>query len=211
MDNNELLPLLNAVIWEADPDTLEFTAVSPQLAEWLERPLPTITRWTDALYEPDRAWVVDLLQQKLNHETQFQLQYRLQAANQGKLLWVQDRIAIERENGRAVRLCGLRLSQGYYTENKQTGPVLADMSGNDSATLPRLSLLNSAAFDFETTARASLQQLRQILQFDRAIIYQKPYYEKEYRFASLGPSRRSCAQSFIFQPPGQRQPVVPDG
>jgi PAS domain S-box-containing protein len=199
--DNELLPLLNVVIWEADPDTLEFIHVSPQLAEWLDQPLTAVTHWTDALYEPDRASVIGLLQQKLGHETQFQLQYRLQVPGSNKLLWMHDRITIVHENGRCVRLCGLRLPQGNYTQKEQIEPaapnVLEDNSHHPQPMAP-LSLLSSDTLDFEATARAALRQLKPLLQFDAAVIYQKPYHEKEYLFASIGHPDEAAIKTAFF-------------
>jgi PAS domain S-box-containing protein len=197
--DEKLLSLIDAVIWEADPDTFEFTFVSPQLADWLERPLSTIIRWVDAIHELDREWVVDLLQQKLVYQTRFQLQYRLQTVTAGTF-WVQDRITVLRENGRPVRLGGIQLPQGYYTEKIRSRPIQSWQSHNNRqpAVLSSLSHLTHNAPDFEAVARQGLQQLKAILNFDAAVIYLKLPYENECLFATIGHSDETAIRTAFF-------------
>lgn len=198
--NNNLLSLLDAVIWEANPNTFEFITVSPQLAAWLKRPLTAVTHWTDAIYEPDKQWVVDLLQQKIGIETEFQLQYRLHIPHRNTVRWVQDRITVILENGRIQRLCGIRLPQGHYTENSPYSPML----GQPSPTKPQFHIANSLplnapiTLEFETTAREALQYLQPLLQFDAALIYFKPYHESNYLFATIGHPDEAALKPAFF-------------
>jgi PAS domain S-box-containing protein len=196
----ELLSLLNVVIWEADPDTLEFISVSPQLAEWVGQPLSAVTHWVDTIHELDRAWVLDLLQQKLNHQTRFQLQYRLQTTAD-EILWVQDRVArVTDENGRLVHLCGIRLLQEHYTEKyrDRSNQMVESAAASQASTLSQSPSLTPNTPDLETIARQKLQQLQQILHYDAAVVYLKPHGADNYLFASVGHADELTIRTAFF-------------
>jgi PAS domain S-box-containing protein len=185
--DQELLSRLNVVVWEADPDTFEFRFVSPQLADWLGQPPTAVTHWFDAIYGPDKAWVVDLCRQKLAHQTNFHLQYRLQTAVSERM-WVQDRISVVHENGRAVALYGIRLPQGYHNQKNQD-KLRQDYAwqGNDyTIALQQFSHLTPATPDFQAIAQQGLQELKRIVNFDTAVIYLTPHFAEEFFFASAG-------------------------
>ncbi|MCS6911712.1 MAG: PAS domain-containing sensor histidine kinase [Myxococcales bacterium] len=107
----DLLHSLNAICWEADPETLAFRFVTQEaerllgypLARWIDDP----TFWTHHLVHPeDRAWVVPFCMAETRAGRSHDFEYRVLAAD-GRTLWLRDIVRVEQENGRTVGLKGV--------------------------------------------------------------------------------------------------------
>lgn len=101
---------LDSVVWEATPDTLAFTFVSPHaeallgypVSRWLNDP----AFWPDHIHPEDRDTTVQAClaatAQGLNHRAE----YRMIAAD-GRIVWVHDVVTVTCENGRPKTVQGV--------------------------------------------------------------------------------------------------------
>ena len=118
----ELIDSLHAVIWEADPATLQFTYVSrgaeallgysPE--HWLVRP----TFWIDLLHPDDRDRAVALCTAAVADGRDYDFEYRVIGAD-GEVRWIRDIVSVGCNGaGRTVVLRGLMvdITQGKSTE-----------------------------------------------------------------------------------------------
>ena len=108
-----LLDDLEAVAWEADPETLRFTEVHGpaedllgyEVTEWLVRP----TFWLDVLHPQDRARAVAECRMAVDACVDHVLEYRAVAAD-GRTVWLRDIVRVTPDHaGRPVRLTGMML------------------------------------------------------------------------------------------------------
>ena len=104
-----LLHSANLVVWEADPHTLNFTYVSDYCERllgysqksWLE---PNF--WVDHLHPDDRDEAVKLCKHGCEAGIDHRMQYRMIAAD-GDIIWIEDAVHLDVENGRVKRLQGV--------------------------------------------------------------------------------------------------------
>ena len=125
IDYEDLLGSLDCVIWEADPDSLQFRFVSgaaerllgfPTQA-WLEAP----KFFTERLHSEDRDRVLAECQRLTAAGQDHQLEYRL-VAKDGRIVWVRDIVRVISERGGPVSCRGVMLD---ITELKQVEEALA--------------------------------------------------------------------------------------
>jgi PAS domain S-box-containing protein len=105
-----LVQSINAVVWEADATSFQFSFVSEQAekllgypsAEWLARP----TFWADHIHTEDRDTAVGYCvrcTQALEHH---ELEYRMIAAD-GRIIWLRDFVTVEASDGQPRTLRGV--------------------------------------------------------------------------------------------------------
>lgn len=103
--------LSQAIIWEADATTEQFTFVSQSaerllgypLAQWLMEP----DFWVNLIHPDDRQWTVALCRKKISQCRDYELEYRCLAADR-RVVWLRDRAYMIRdEQGRVRKRRGL--------------------------------------------------------------------------------------------------------
>ncbi|HET7342589.1 MAG TPA: ATP-binding protein, partial [Methylomirabilota bacterium] len=103
---------LDAIVWEADPQTLELTFVSQRAETLLGFPLRRWLRstfWTSLIHPDDREAVLVQLRDCLATGRDCRLEYRVAGAD-GRFVWVTNLVhAARRADGTAERLQGLVL------------------------------------------------------------------------------------------------------
>jgi len=122
----ELIESVDAIVWQADPDTFQFTYVSPQAERilgyptraWLERP----SFWKDHLHPSDRDQALAYCSAAVADGRDHEFEYRMIAAD-GRVLWLRDKVTVVSQGGRAVQLHGIMLD---ITEIKRTAQELLD-------------------------------------------------------------------------------------
>jgi two-component system, cell cycle sensor histidine kinase and response regulator CckA len=125
--HQELVESLDAIVWEADPATLEFTYVSPRaeailgypVSEWLAQP----SFWIDHIHPDDR----DRAAAECKHATaaghDHKLEYRMIHAD-GAVVDIADVVRVLRdEHGNAEVLRGILFD---VTDRKQASALLAE-------------------------------------------------------------------------------------
>jgi PAS domain S-box-containing protein len=113
MDCRELLDDLDAIVWEADPRTVQFSYVSQKaerllgypIQRWLDEP----DFWVNIIHSEDREWVVATFAAAVQDVRHLMLDYRVLAAD-GRILWVRSVLHVTGDgHGRAERLTGVML------------------------------------------------------------------------------------------------------
>ena len=113
MDCRELLDDLDAIVWEADPQTVQFSFVSQKaerllgypVQRWLDEP----DFWVNIIHPEDREWVVATCTAAVEDVRHLMLDYRVLSAD-GRILWVRGVVHVTGDaHGRASRLTGVLL------------------------------------------------------------------------------------------------------
>ena len=108
--HRELINSLNAVVWEAHPETFTVTYISPQVETLLgypkERWLGSVDAWAHAIHPDDRDATLSAAHDGTKSLRNHTLEYRMIAAD-GRTVWVRDMVTVVVEGGRAVNLCGV--------------------------------------------------------------------------------------------------------
>jgi len=102
-----LIDRLDAIFWEADAATFEFTYVSPRaepllgypIERWLDEP----GFWATILHPDDRDWVVDCCATATREGRDNDFEYRALAAD-GRVVWLRDMVYLELDEAGQARL-----------------------------------------------------------------------------------------------------------
>ena len=104
---------LNAIIWEADPDTLRYTFVSERAEQILGYPVERwlegdgLEFWTNLVHPDDREAVVSFSLGELSSGRDHEIKYRAVAAD-GSVVWLHEVVRRRRDaDGKLRALCGL--------------------------------------------------------------------------------------------------------
>ena len=108
----ELVNSIEGIVWEADPDTHQFSFVSKQAqrmlgyptSRWLNEP----NFWSDHIDAQDREWAVNYCRRSTSRKKDFMLEYRM-LDTKGLGVWVRDIVNVVAEEGQPVRLRGVML------------------------------------------------------------------------------------------------------
>ena len=120
-----LVNSIDGIVWEADPNTFQFTFISKQakrflgypLKDWLNNP----TFWADHIHPDDQSWAVDYCATATAHKKDHDFEYRMITAD-NRIIWIRDIVTVVVENGQAVKLCGVMLD---ITQQKQSEEKLS--------------------------------------------------------------------------------------
>jgi len=121
-----LINTIDGIVWEADPNTFEFTFISKKVEdilgysveEWLSCP----TFWADHIYPEDRDWAIDYCAVSTRKNIQHDFEYRM-IAKDGSVVWLRDIVNVISEEGKPILLRGIMIDVG---ENKQAQDALKD-------------------------------------------------------------------------------------
>jgi PAS domain S-box-containing protein len=122
-----LVQELDAIVWEGDPSTLQFTFVSARAESLLgypvERWLTEPDFWATLLHPDDRARIIDECRASIAAGTEHPLEYRVVAAG-GQIVWLRDIVRVVRDAaGRPQQFGGLMVD---ITERKLAEQTLRD-------------------------------------------------------------------------------------
>ncbi len=121
-----LLDSTNAVPWEADASTWQFTYIGPQVVrllgyaaeEWYTRDF-----WPEHLHPDDREAAVDLCLEQSRCSTDYDFQYRM-VAKDGRHVWIHDVVNVEIVSGVPKTLSGFLID---ITKEKEAEAKTARM------------------------------------------------------------------------------------
>ncbi|HEY9858794.1 MAG TPA: PAS domain S-box protein, partial [Candidatus Obscuribacterales bacterium] len=119
----QLVDLVEGIVWEADAETLRFSFVSPKaerilgypLSDWLSDP----QFWLNHIHPGDREWVVATCQRETQARRNHTLEYQM-IAQDGRLVWFRDMITVV-PNTHPLQLRGVMLD---ITERRQSEMAL---------------------------------------------------------------------------------------
>lgn len=125
-----LVETVNAIPWEADLVTRRFTYVGPQaviilgypVEQWLEEFF-----WVNYIHPEDREYAIDFYQKAASQDHDFELEYRLLAADR-RVVWVRDLITIVPGESGSRKLRGFMLD---ITERKRLEREILDISARE--------------------------------------------------------------------------------
>ncbi|MBC7898854.1 MAG: PAS domain-containing protein, partial [Saprospiraceae bacterium] len=113
-----LLDTTNIIPWEACAKSRILTHVGEQAEQMLGYPAQVWLEpdfWISHIHPDDRETTLARSAAFLRSTNQFQYEYRMIAAN-GRIVWINDIVSVERENGKASRIHGFMID---ITERKQ--------------------------------------------------------------------------------------------
>ncbi len=120
----ELIQGLDAIVWEADPRTWQFTFVSERAEDVLGYPVENWYEpgfWVSIIHPEDREKSANLCRTATDAGQDHEFEYRALAAD-GRIVWIRDLIRVVKdENGRVVNLRGLLVD---ITERKRAEKAL---------------------------------------------------------------------------------------
>jgi len=124
-----LVESTTAIIWEGDPETLEFRYVSPESekllgyspGEWTSDP----RFWQRHIHPDDRDWVLDYCSRAVRKRRKHTFDYRM-IASDGRVVWLRDIVNVVIENGRPGKLVGVMID---ISELKEIQSDLEYVSG----------------------------------------------------------------------------------
>ena len=130
----DLVEGLDAIVWEADPVTLQFTYVSRRAETILRYPveqwLAEADFWINHIHPEDRSWAVTNRRKGVVEGMDRECEYRMVAAD-GRTAWLRDTVhLVKDDNGHVQLLRGLMVD---ITERKRTERKLEERTAYLSA------------------------------------------------------------------------------
>lgn len=176
-----LMESMDGIVWEADPETINTTFVSPQIErilgyspeEWVNNPNFRKEHIHPADWDRALAECCAGISEKRNHI----LEYRMLAAD-GKEVWVRDMVTVQTEKDRVTRLQGLLVD---VTEQKR---MEHDLAAQKEKLQKRLAFSQAqnhiiASIATHDDAHPILQTvvnvIGDLLKVDRSLIYRVDY------------------------------------
>ena len=118
-----LVETTNAIPWEADAKSWQFTYVGPQAVRLLGYPLEQwyeMDFWPSHIHPDDREYAIDLCEKSSRRYEDYEFEYRMVAAD-GRIVWIHDFVTVISVDGVPETLRGFMLD---ITESKQVESVL---------------------------------------------------------------------------------------
>ncbi|TXT46336.1 MAG: signal transduction histidine kinase nitrogen specific NtrB [Limisphaerales bacterium] len=115
---------VDGIVWEANPQTFQFTFISPQAERLLGYPLAQWTAardfWAEHIHPDDREQAVNYCQARTRQGLNHDFEYRMIAAD-GRILWIRDLVTVVMEGDQPARLRGIMVD---ITDRKETEAAL---------------------------------------------------------------------------------------
>ncbi|HEX7904650.1 MAG TPA: PAS domain S-box protein, partial [Chitinophagaceae bacterium] len=119
-----LVDSIDSIVWEATPDTFQFSFVSKQAERLLGYPIDQWTSvpdfWEDHIHPDDKAGVMNYFIENTRKMQPYELEYRMIAAD-GRVMWLRDIVSVAIENDKPALLRGLMVD---ITSNKEAEHAL---------------------------------------------------------------------------------------
>lgn len=118
----QLVNTADGVLWEADPETFEFSYVSGKVEEILgyspEEWMSSPTFWIDHVYQEDREKAAGFCLDEISDDRSYQRELRFHKKDES-VIWVKEYItAVKDEKGNVVNLVGLTIDIDEQQQNK---------------------------------------------------------------------------------------------
>jgi formate hydrogenlyase transcriptional activator len=120
----QLLDCVQAIVWRASAQTIQFTFVSPYaetllgypVQRWLDDPM----FWKDHIHAEDRDWVIHFYAKATKEKKPHEFDYRMIAAD-GRVVWLHDVVYMLVEDDQPAELIGVMFD---ITEKKRADEAL---------------------------------------------------------------------------------------
>jgi two-component system cell cycle sensor histidine kinase/response regulator CckA len=101
----DIVQTLDAIVWEADATTLQFTFVSQRAEDFLGYPIGQWTSepdfWADHIHPEDRAKTLAYCRREAEAGRDYEVEYRMKAAD-GRVTWLRDIVRLVRDASETV-------------------------------------------------------------------------------------------------------------
>ncbi|WP_051609468.1 PAS domain-containing protein [Fodinicurvata fenggangensis] len=118
----DLIASIDGVVWEADPDSLQYTFVSAKIEDILGYPREQWTDepdfWVRHLHPEDAEHILALSKSEISKGQSYQLEYRMIAAD-GRTIWLHDLVSFYENQGKTW-LHGLMIDVTRQHEVRET-------------------------------------------------------------------------------------------
>jgi PAS domain-containing protein len=101
-EHARLLEWIDAIVWEGDPQSLQFRFVSKQAERVLGHPVEAWLApgfWVEHVHPDDREWAIEFCQKATEAGEAHAFENRMLAAD-GRIVWLRDVVTVEVENGK---------------------------------------------------------------------------------------------------------------
>lgn len=166
-----LVESTSAILWEADPQTFDFTYVSPEAEtllgypaeQWIQEP----GFWVDHMHPEDREWAPQFCARATAELRQHTFDYRMIAAD-GTILWLRDVVNVIADGAQPLKLVGVQID---ITQTKQTEHQLAYVSGLQRILVDAAEQLVAAdADEIDTAVNETLRRIGEHCPLDRSYV-----------------------------------------
>lgn len=124
LDYEALLDSVDGIVWEVDPETMQFRYVSRQAERLLGYPVKRWLEeegfWESRIHSADRRRVVDFCRAETRAGRAHQFEYRMMAAD-GRVVWLRDLCSVRVDSGGVTSLHGVMVD---VTEQKRAEETL---------------------------------------------------------------------------------------
>ena len=107
----QLVESTNAIPWEANAKTWQFTYVGPQAVKLLGYPVKQWYEkdfWADHIHPEDKDYTIKYCRDSSQHLNNYEFDYRMIKAN-GGVIWLHDIVKVGRKNGKSETLWGFMI------------------------------------------------------------------------------------------------------
>jgi two-component system cell cycle sensor histidine kinase/response regulator CckA len=154
----DLLDSLDAISWEADPETLQFTLVSPKAEALLGHPQSAWTSnptfWTDIIHPDDRQRALDTRVEAVKRCEDHRADYRVITAD-GRTRWIRDTVRLKCEDGQPTRMYGVMIDVTASQEQQQREVYYRALVENSADAIALLDRDGTIRFVTESLERIS--------------------------------------------------------
>lgn len=166
-----LVESTRAIVWEADPVTLRFTYVSPEVETVLGYPARRWTEepkfWLQHIHAEDRDWAPTFCRRMTESLRDHEFDYRMLAAD-GRTVWLRDSVNVLVRDGRAEKVVGVMID---ITELKTAQEELEYGSGLQQLMVEAAQqFLNTGEDDFDRIIDQMLARVGTWCGVDRAYL-----------------------------------------
>jgi len=116
-----LLETTNAIPWEADAKTWQFTYVGPQAVKLLGYPVEQWYKkdfWVAHIHPEDREYAVEICQRSSSRYQDYEFEYRMVSAD-GRVIWIHDIVSVVAVNGEPETLRGFMIDKTAWKQGEQ--------------------------------------------------------------------------------------------
>jgi PAS domain S-box-containing protein len=162
----QLVARIDGIVWQADPQSFQFTFVSQQAERLLGYPLEQWFApdfWVNHLHAEDRACATEFYLRATREKRSHDFEYRMIAAD-GQTIWLHDNVSVVEEAGEIVKLQGIMVDVSarreaeqrqreseelsrLFAENTNDTITLLDLDGRRLYDNPSVSRLRNRPFD----------------------------------------------------------------
>lgn len=175
-----LIQSLDAIVWMAEKETLQFRFVNQQAERilgypadhWLSEP----HFWREHLHPDDAEFVLNACRELTADSAPLQLEYRMRSQD-GRYLWLRDHISLHPDQPGLLQ--GIKFD---LTAHKQ----IDENQQERTAVLHEFARLVSATLDHRQVLQQSLTHLKRVMSFESASIYLNPRDEQPEFVAGIG-------------------------